>query len=160
MDDVHAILRLLRNWFLAWFVTEALIGLAATAYVLGGMRRHSLLGSLTGRVSAEGAILAGVVVSLILLLLAWAVLEALLDLKPWARIVMLVVGWITVASAALNLLALPGASALLAPVVALTGADWPALVTISVLTKTLDLAFWSWAIHVLQMRADVRAAFA
>jgi hypothetical protein len=160
MDTVQALLRRLRNWFLVWFVAEAVTGTAAAAYVLDGMSRHSLLGSLTGGISAAGTILAGGVVSLMLFLLAWAVLEALLDLKPWARIVMLVVGWITVALAALGLLTLPGTLALREPVVVLTGADWPALVTVSVLTKAADMAFWSWAIHVLQMNAAVRAAFA
>ena len=75
-----------------------------------GMGRHSLLRHVTGGFSAAGTILAGVVVSLILLLLALAVLKALLDLRPWARMVMLVVGWITVVSAALDLLTLPGTS--------------------------------------------------
>ena len=160
MDTVHALLRRLRNWFLVWFVAEAVIGTAAAAYVFDDMGRHSLLRYVTGGVNAAGTILAGVVVSLILLLLALAMLEALLDLRPWARMVMLVVGWITVASAALNLLTLTGTSALLEPLVILTGDGWLTLVTVSVLTKAADLAFWSWAICVLQMNAAVREAFA
>jgi hypothetical protein len=161
MDTVHALLRRLRKWFLVWFVTEAVLGSAAAAYVLDSMgRRHSLLRYVTGGVSAAGTILAGVVVSLILLLLALAVLKALLDLRPWARMVMLIIGWITVASAALNLLTLPGMSALIERVMTLTGGGWLALVTASVLTQAADLAFWSWAIYVLQMNAAVREAFA
>ena len=160
MDAVHAILRRLRSWFVAWFVAEALAGTAAAAYVLDGMSRHSLLGHLTGGVSAAGMVLAGLVVSLMLLLLAWAVLGALLELKPWARIVMLAVGWITVVSAALTLLALPITWAQLEPMGVLTGTDWPALEAVDVLAKVADLAFWSWAICVLQLNADVREAFA
>ena len=161
MDTVHALLRRLRNWFLVWFVAEAVIGMAVAAYVLDGMsRRHSLLRYVTGGVGAAGTMLAGVAVSLILLLLALALLKALLDLRPWARMVMLVVGWITVVSAALNLLTLPGTSALLDQVIMLRGGDWLALVTVSVLAKAADLAFWSWAIYVLQMNAAVREAFA
>lgn len=160
MDAVHALLRRLRNWFLIWFVAEAIVGTAVAAYVLDGMGRHSLLRYLSGGINAAGTILAGAVVSLILLLLALAVLKALLDLRPWARMVMLVVGWITVISAALDLLTLPGTRALLDPVVMLTGGEWLALVTASVLTKAADLAFWSWAIYVLQMNAAVREALA
>jgi hypothetical protein len=74
--------------------------------------------------------------------------------------VMLIIGWITVASAALNLLTLPGMSALIERVMTLTGGGWLALVTASVLTQAADLAFWSWAIYVLQMNAAVREAFA
>jgi len=159
MDTVHVILRRLRNWFLVWFVAEAIMGTAAAAYVLDGMSRHALLRYVTGGVGAAGTALAGLVVSLMLLLLAWALLEALLDLKPWARIVMLVIGWITVVSAALNLLTLPATWVHLESVEVLTGADWPALVAVNVPTKIADLAFWSWAIYVLQMNAGVREAF-
>ena len=160
MNAVHALLRRLRNWFLAWFIAEAVVGIAASAYVLDGMRLHPLLGDVMGGMGAVGTILSGVVVSLLLLWLAWVVLGALLDLKPWARVVMLVVGWITVASATLNLLALPGTSVLLEPVAMLIGSDWLGLVTVGVLTKVADLAFWSWVIYVLQMNAAVREAFA
>jgi len=59
------------------------------------------------------------------------------------RTVMLVIGRIEVISAAINLLALPGSAALLAPVVKLTRGDWAGLVVVSVLTKAADLAFWS-----------------
>jgi len=159
MDAVHALLRRLRDWFLVWFVVEAAVGTAAAAYVLDGMGRHSLLRYATGGVGAPGTVLAGIVASLILLLLAWAVLEALLDLQPWARIVMLVIGWITVASAALNLLTLPGSMALVEPIVEITGGDWTVLVAASVLTKALDLAFWCWVIYTLQANSAVKNAF-
>ena len=92
MDAVHALLRRLRAWFLVWFVLEAAAGTAAAAYVLDGMGHHSLLRYATGGVGAPATILAGIVVSLVLLLLAWAVLEALIELHPWARMVMLVIG--------------------------------------------------------------------
>jgi hypothetical protein len=159
MDAVHTILRRLRDWFLVWFVFEAVAGTAAAAYVLDGMGRHSFLRYTTGGVGATGTILAGIVVSLVLLLLAWAVLEAILDLQPWARIVMLVIGWITVVSAALNLLALPASAGLLELVVDLMGGDWAVVMAASALTKLADLVFWSWAIYVLQMNPSVRAAF-
>jgi len=160
METVHLLLRRLRNWFLVWFVAEAVIGTAAAVYVLDGMSRHSFLRYLTDGLSAAGTILASVVVLLILLLLALALFEALLALRPWARMIMLVVGWITVISAALDLLLLPATRALLDPMVRLTGGEWLALVTASGLTKAADLAFWAWAIYVLQMNAAVREAFA
>ncbi len=160
MDAVHALLRRLCNWFLIWFVAEAIIGTAAATYVLDDLGRQLLLRYLTGGIGVTGTILAGAVVSLILLLLALAVLKALLDLRPWARMVMLVVGWITVISAALDLLTLQGTRVLLDPVVMLRRGEWLALATASVLTKAADLAFWSWAIYVLQMNGPVREAFA
>ena len=159
MDAVHAVLRRLRDWFLVWFTVEAVAGTAVAAYVLEGMGRHELLRYATGGVSAAGTILAGFVVSLGLLLLAWIVLEGMLNLQPWARMVMLVIGWITAVSAAINLVALPGSAVLLEWVVELTGGDWAALAAISMLTKTADLAFWGWVIYTLQVNPAVRHAF-
>jgi hypothetical protein len=72
---------------------------------------------------------------------------------------MLVIGWVTVVSAALNLLTLPGSTALIEPFVQITGGDWTALVAASAVTKLGDLAFWSWAIYVLQLDPAVRDAF-
>lgn len=159
MDAVHARLRRLRDWFLVWFVAEAAAGTAVAAYVLDGMRHHSLLRYATGGMGAPATVLAGIVASLALLLLARAVLEALLELEPWARIVMLVIGWIATVSAAINLLTLPASSALLGLLGGLMDGDASLLMAASVLTKLADLAFWSWAIYVLQVNPAVRGAF-
>jgi len=160
MDTIHAHLRRLRRWFLSWFVARGIPGTVAAGQGLGRMSWQSLLPYVEGGFSAAGTILAGAVVSLILLLLAMAVLKALLDLRPWARMVMLVVGWITVISAALDLLVLPGTRALLDSVMRLRGGEWLVFVTASALSKAVDLAYWSWAVYVLQMNAAVREAFA
>lgn len=159
MDAVGAVLRRLRGWFTVWFIGEAVVGTATAAYVVDGMRRHTLLRYATGGLNADATIAAGILGSVMVFLLAWAVLEALIDLHAWARVVLLVFGWITVVSAILNLLMLPGSSALLEPVVEVTGGDWPTLAAASVLTKTLDVAFWSWAIYTLQLDPAVRGAF-
>jgi len=159
MDEIRRALQRLRDWFLVWFVAEAAMGTAAAAYVLDGMSHHSLLRYATGGVGAPGTILAGIVVSLILLLFAIAVFDALQRLQPWARVVMLVIGWITVVSAAINLLMLPASAGLIESVVGLTDGDWSALVAISALTELADLVFWSWVIYVLQMNPTVRDAF-
>jgi hypothetical protein len=159
MDAVHATLRHIRNWFMVWFVAEAAVGTAAAAYVLDGLGRQPLLRHALGGVGAAGTVFAGIIVSLVLLLLAIAVLDALQRLQPWARMVMLVVGWITVVSAALNLLMLPASAELLESVVEFTGGDWPALMAVNLLTKLADLAYWGWVVYVLQTNTAIREAF-
>ena len=159
MNAVHALLRRLRDWFLVWFVAEAVVGTVVAAWVLDGLGRWPFLRHALGGVGAAGTVLAGFGVSLVLLLLAMAVLDALQRLQPWARIVMLVMGWITVVSAAINLLMLPASAELLESVVEFTGGDWPALVAVSALTELADLVFWSWVIYVLQMNPAVRDAY-
>jgi hypothetical protein len=159
MDAVHALLRRLRGWFLVWFIAEAVVGTVVAAWVLDGLGRWPFLRHALGGVGAAGTVLAGFGVSLVLLLLAMAVLDALLRLQPWARVVMLVIGWITVVSAALNLLMLPASAELLESVVEFTGGDWPVLVAVGARTELADLVFWSWVICVLQVNPAVRHAF-
>jgi hypothetical protein len=160
MDAVRITLRRIRNWFVVWFIAEAVAGTAVAAWVLDGLARQPLLHHALSGVGAAGTVLAGFGVSLVLFLLAMAVLDALQRLQPWARIVMLVIGWITVASAAFGLLSFPATSALLESF-GLFGADRSdALAVVNLLTKAGDLVFWSWVIYVLQLKPGVREAFA
>jgi len=159
MDAVQTTLRRIRNWFVIWFIAEAVSGTVVAAWVLDGLGRQPLLRHALGGVGAAGTVLAGFGVSLVLLLLAMAVLDALQRLQPWARMVMVVIGWITVVSAALDLLVLPGGAALLESVAILGEGHWEALVAVSVLTKAADLVFWAWVIYVLQVKPGVREAF-
>jgi len=159
MDAVETTLRRVRGWFLVWFVLEAAAGTAVAAYVLEGMGHHALMRYATGGVGATGTVVSGMVVSLGLYLLAAIVLQALESRQPWARMVMLTVGWLTIGSAALGLLMLPGAAEVFGPVIALSGADWPALMAANLLTKLGDLAYWGWVVYVLQTNAAIREAF-
>ena len=159
MDAVQSALRRIRNWFVIWFIAEAVVGTAVAASVLDSMGRQPFLRYALGGAGASVTILAGLGVSLVLLLLALALLEALQGLRPWARLAMLVIGWVTVASAVFNLLAFPGASALLESVALIGGGNWVALAAVSLLTKAGDLLFWSWVIYVLQVNPAVRGAF-
>jgi len=159
MDAVQPTLRRIRNWFVIWFIAEAVVGTAVAASVLDSMGRQPFLRDALGGVGSAGTVLAGFGVSLVLLLLAMAMLDALQRLRPWARIAMLAIGWITVVSAALGLLMLPASAELLESVVELTGGDWPALMAVNLLTKLADLAYWGWVVYVLQTNAAIREAF-
>ena len=159
MDAVHARLRRLRNWFVAWFVLEAAAGTAIAAGVLDGLRYLPWPQFAGAGTSAEVAVVAGIIVSVLLLFLALLVFDALLDLCGWARIVLLVVGWLTLGSALVNLLLLPGSSTLLGSMTGISGLFGSALVGVSLVTRAGDLVFWAWVIHTLQFDRAVRDAF-
>jgi len=159
MDAAQTALRRFRNCFVVWFVIQSVAGTVVAAHVVDGLRRDDLLGHVLGRGSVDLTIAAGILVSLLLLLIALLVIASLLELRPWARIVCLVFGWITVVGAAVNLLTLPGSAGLLAPAVEIFGGDWRTVAMASAGTKVVDLAFWSWAIHTLQFNRTIRAAF-
>jgi hypothetical protein len=160
MDAVETALRRIRIWFVIWFIAEAIAGTAVAAWVLEGLGRQPLLRHALGGMGAAGTVLAGFGVSLVLLLLAMAVLDALQRLQPWARSVMLVIGWITVVSAALGLLSFSAASALLDSLGAFGAGRSDALSAVNLLTRAADLVFWAWVIYMLQLKPDVREAFA
>lgn len=159
MDAVQVALRRLRGWFVVWFAVQAVAGTVIAAYVLEGLRRDAFLRDTLSGASGEVTVSAGILVSMLLLALALIVFASLLELRTWARVVLLVVGWVTIASAVLNLVALPGAGSFVAPVVEAAGGDWQTLAAASVLTKVVDLVFWSWAIYTLRFNRAVREAF-
>lgn len=161
MDPVQQKLERLRVWFFVWFVGQAAIGIVTAAWVLDGLGRSSILRfALGGGLGAVSTVAAGTLVSLVLLFFAGLMLAALLEREAWARIAMLVIGWLTVVPGVLSVLALPLTSTLLEPAAVLSGIDGMLLAVLNVVTKGADLLYWLWAIYVLQFTPAVRAAFA
>ncbi len=159
MDAVHVALRRLRTGFVVWFGVQAVLGTAVAVLVIEGLRRHPMLGAAMRGATWEITVTSGFVASVLLFALAMLVFVALLDLKRWARLLLLVVGWITAAGALLSLLGLSGSAALADSVLDLSSSDWAAVQAGTVVTKAIDLAFWSWLFYTLQMNPAVRDAF-
>lgn len=159
MDPVHIALHRLRTGFVVWFVLQAVLGTAVAVLVIEGLKQLPFLDDVMHGVTPDFTIVSGVIGSLVLLALAIPVFVALLDLRNWARCLLLVVGWITAAGALLSLLGLSGSAALAGSVLDLSPSDWAAIQAGTVVTKAIDLAFWSWLLYTLQMNPAVRDAF-
>lgn len=159
MDAVHAKLARLRNWFIVWFILEAVVGTAVAAYVVDGLRYLPWPRDAGAGMSAQFTMAAGILVSAFILFLALLVFDALLDLSTWARMVLLVVGWLTVGSALLGLLLLPASLTILGSMRGLIGVHGSAMTSVDLLTKATDLAYWGWAVYALQFDPPVRNAF-
>jgi hypothetical protein len=159
MDTVQERLRRFRVWFIVWFVAQSVLGTATAAWVLGELRHVPFLGRTVGVATAEFTWVAGVFGSFIMLLLALFVLAALLELRPWARLLLLVLGWITVVSAVSDLLVASGGMTLARLTFDVGEHSWRTMRAVTVVTKALDLTFWSWAIYTLQGKTAVRDAF-
>ena len=159
MDAVQATLRRFRNWFVVWFVAQSVAGTAVAACVIDGLRRYGGFRYALGNVTADVTVSAAILGLILVLLLALLVLASLLELRPWARIVFLIIGWISVVSSVSSLVMLPGTAALLERAVGVVGGEWRTLQAVDIFTKIVDLVFWSWAISVLQFNPVVRRAF-
>jgi hypothetical protein len=148
-------LRHLRGWFLAWFVVQSVIGTLTAVRVLDTLRASAGLGPLMGASPPGLDLASSVVVEAVLLGLGLWACHGLLQHRPWARLVLLVVAWIGLAGAVSSLLSMPGLGAARAW---LPGVDFGGLAAIGLVTNALNLVFWGYTIRVLQS-PDVRAAF-
>jgi len=159
MDAITPRLRRLRNWFLALFAIQSVLAVVITADVLASMSIVGAHGAAVGDPSDAYILSWTVGVLAALLVLALWVFHELLELKPWARTVLLVVAWISAASAAVSVLGAPAASAM-APWLEryAVGIDLARLMPLSLLGNVLSLAAWGYVIRTL-LSADVRAAF-
>lgn len=158
MDTVHMALRRLLTGFVVWFVLQAVLGTAVAVLVIEGLKQHPLLSDALRSVTPDFTVASGVIGSLVLLALAIPVFMALQDLRNWARWLLLIVGWITVVGAVASLLG-AGAAGSLAWATRATPADWLVVQMGNMVTKAIDLAFWSWLIYTLQGNPQVREAF-
>ena len=159
MDAVQTRLRRLRTWFVVWFVVQSAAGTVIAAAVVDGLRRFGPLRYGLGSVSAEFTIAAGVLGSLVVLGLALLVAAALLQRRPWARLVFLIYGWLAVVDAVVSLTPLSQAGGWLGSLGQISGGDWAMLQAAGTVAELIDLVSWSWVIHTLQFDATVRAAF-
>lgn len=160
MDVIIARLRLLRGWFVVGFVVQSLVGTWAALRVIGWMQDAPFYGPAL-RAATPGLVTSSSLLATAgLLVLALWLFHELLRLRNWARLVLLVLGWLSVLGALSSLLSasslpdlarwLPGPS---------SGADLAGLARVSVATNGLSLLLWGFVIAVLQFDRGVRDAF-
>lgn len=155
MPKVEAKLRRLLAWFVAYFVVGSVIADVVTVRMLG-----RLPGSVTGGcgpvASAFGVALLSVLIEIVVLALFLWVFHALLRLRDWARVVLLVFAWLGVLSAFTSLLSL-GSLGMLSRW--LPEVDLRQLALVGLVTNALGLLIWSYVLATLQFDREVRAAF-
>jgi hypothetical protein len=93
----------------------------------------------------------------VLLLLGLALFHFLMQKRNWARIILLIVGWINVVDALFGFLLYDAASRLLSHFS--FGIDWGQILYLDRVTDTLGLIYWGYAIIVLQFNDKVKQEF-
>jgi hypothetical protein len=81
----------------------------------------------------------------------------LLNKKNWARIVLLIVGWLAVADVFASLMFSLNINQILKYFGSYT--DWNKLLLLDRVTDILGLFFWGYAIYILQFNSDVKRIF-
>ena len=135
MPSIETKLVRLRNWFVAYYVVASALANVVTLRILDGMGEVFPPGH-GGDLGRAGSMALAVVVELGVLALFLWFFHALLRLRNWARVVLLVFGWLGLASAVLSLL---GAGCLGAAGRSLPGCDLGGLSALSLATNVLRL---------------------
>jgi hypothetical protein len=151
----------LRGIFVAYFVLKSVIG-AAVAW---SMLRSEVLGNLNYgpdfREFPPGSLqFFSLIIAAMILAVAWLVFGQLLRRRNWARVLLLVVGWLTVISAVFSLLMSTSASQFSSWIAQwLPNMDWEKLMQYDRVQKVFELLFWGYLISVLQFDPAVRDEF-
>lgn len=150
----------LRGIFVAYYILKSLVGAVVASSVLRpfAVEHH---GELRGWTPGSLAFFS-LLVTAGVLALALLVFAQVLRRRNWARVLLLVLGWLAVVSAFLGLLMSSQFSDMnswLGRWVADLDMDWDRLLAFDRVQKVFELLFWGYLISVLQFDNAVRAEF-
>ncbi|MBI5020229.1 MAG: hypothetical protein HZB59_02240 [Ignavibacteriales bacterium] len=138
----------LRLVFIIYFLVKITIDIAA-----GGRISSGLTSYLTPDTFYTLAIVGNVILFLISLLLFYF----LLDKKCWARIVLIIIGWLAVVDFFSSMMSSTAGIELLNRIDPST--NWEAIVQIDRVTDFVGFLFWGYTIFILQFNTDVKKLF-
>ncbi len=148
----------LRGIFVAYYVLKSIAGAFVAFSVLKPLAdRYGLHGWLPGSLAVFVVMITAVVLAVALLIFA-----RLLERKNWARLLLLVFGWLAVISACFGLLLsaqFSGTNSWLVRLLPNLNMDWPKLLAYDRIEKVFELIFWGYLIAVLQFDAEVKKEF-
>jgi len=152
----------LRSWFVIYFVLKSVVGAVLAAVVLKPAQL-SRLGHFDERSFSTASLLFfSLVVTALILAVALLIFARLLERKNWARLLLLVLGWLAVVSACFGLLmtaSSPDMTSWLSRLVPNMNMNWEKLLQYDRVQKIFELLFWGYLIAVLQFDEAVKKEF-
>lgn len=154
-------LQRLRGWFTAYYMINLIGGTWASVVVVDAFRFSPLPNVHALEHVSGGLVIAfSLLVGLVIFGVALALFHQLLQRKDWARVIMLVIAWLTALSAGMSLLssfALFNPSGWLMRM--LPEANWGIIGLTSLITNLASLVFAVYMIRTLQFDQQVRGEF-
>ena len=161
MNQITAKLSQLRRFFIIYFsaqlIVDIIIGWDLIQVGLGSWRGYGL-----GRLQvSRGAFLPLILfVAGVQFALGMWLFRRLLQHKQWARVILLVIGWLTVADALLSFLFTSGTRGLVPWLNNLVpDLDWQRALLVDRIKDFLGFLFWGYLIYILQFNAKVKRDF-
>jgi len=160
MNSTSIALSRLRVLFVAYFLLRTIAGIALTWPLFGGIVSVNDVGR--GRhldVPLGPYVAFGFLVEIALFALGLWVFTELLHRKCWARLLLLVVGWLSALGALFGLLTSPSIGSLSGWLTDfLPGIEWNRVMEVGVIQNILGLLFWGYLVYVL-MQQPVKSEF-
>ena len=161
MSQTTAKLTQLRGLFIAYFmaliIVDVLLGWDLIRGSLGSWRGYGLG---LFRFSQGGILALTLSGAGVLFILGLWLFRQLIRRKNWARVVLLIVGWLTAIDAPFSLLFTSRATGLTPWLINLApGLDWQGVLLVDHVKDLLGLLFWGYLIYVLQINAEVKRDF-
>ena len=143
-------LSLLRWIFIVYMIIKMIIDIAGGVRVTGGA---------TGYLHLSPHMYYPLVISIdiILILLGLLLFYYLMGKKNWARILLLVIGWLVIIDFFTSLLFSQKSLEVLNHIDPST--NWHALIVIDLITDVIGLIFWGYVIYILQFNTNVKRIF-
>jgi hypothetical protein len=140
----------LRLVFIIYFIAKVIVDVAFGSNISIPVRSNIEISPMVFYVIA-------IFINLILFLIGLMLFYFLLNKKNWARIVLLIVGWLAVADVFVSMIFSSNINQILKYFGSYT--DWNKLLLLDRVTDILGLFFWGYAIYILQFSSDVRKIF-
>ena len=140
----------LRIIFVIYFIIKIIVDIGAGSHITSGMTSYFSLSPETYYKLAIGS-------NIFLFLVGLSIFYFLLEKRNWARIFLLIIGWLAVLDFFSGLLFSSKAVALLTHIDRST--NWDAIVLIDQITDFIGFIFWGYAIFILQFNTDVKKIF-
>jgi len=162
METTTAELKRLRVWFVVYYLFNLVVGTYASLVVTDSLRSSALpfvhgMEYVPSGLVVIWSLFVGAVVFGVALLLFYQLLKR----QNWARIIMLIIAWVTATSSFASLFS---SFALFSPSGWLShkmpDADWGAIIPTSLLTNIASIIYAAYMIRKLQFDQQIKAEFA
>ena len=143
-------LDLLRLYFIIYFIAKIIVDIVLGSHITNHTASYL-------KISQTVIYTFTILINFILFLIGLLVFYFLLKKRNWARIVLLIIGWLAVLDFISSLFLSSKIGELLTHIDRL--ADWDSLILIDRITDIISLIYWGFAIYILQFNNEVKDLF-
>jgi len=140
----------LRSFFIIYFIVKIIIDIVFSRDITLSVGNHIDISPMTFYVIV-------IFINIILFLIGLLLFYFLLEKRNWARIVLLIVGWLAILDFVSSIFLSSRLGDLFVNLEGIT--NWDKLIVIDRVTDFISVIFWGYAIYILQFNSDMKKIF-